>query len=148
MFLSFKLTFKEPWAGNIYKNPILLSPGSADFINLEPFYSIIHDAIRTVDKDALVFFESVTWDNFKVGFTAPPGGAEYANKSVLSYHHYHDVNLLPIAKTFQERIADVSRLNCGLMMTEFDIAYYGDHNMFKLINSLNVADEYLQSWIG
>lgn len=35
-----------------------------------------------------VYFESVTWDELTVGFEQPPGGFDYANRSVLSYHFY------------------------------------------------------------
>lgn len=67
----------EPFAGDIIKNPLLLIPGVADRWNLQPFYDILNDAIRkdAGDKDHLVFFEPVTWDEafWGVGFTAPPG---------------------------------------------------------------------------
>ena len=35
-----------------------------------------------------VYFESVTWDELTVGFAEPPGGFDYSNRSVLSYHFY------------------------------------------------------------
>lgn len=41
-----------------------------------------------------VFFESVTWDEWTVGFEAVPGGKGNEHRSVLSYHFYipPDVN--------------------------------------------------------
>ena len=35
-----------------------------------------------------LFFESVTWDETTVGFEHVPGGLDYANRSVLSWHFY------------------------------------------------------------
>lgn len=32
--------------------------------------------------------EAVTWDDFGNGFTSPPGGDLYHNRSVLSFHFY------------------------------------------------------------
>lgn len=36
----------------------------------------------------MIFFEGVTWDDFGVGFEEVPGGNDYVNKSVLSFHFY------------------------------------------------------------
>ncbi|KAI9206222.1 glycoside hydrolase superfamily [Polychytrium aggregatum] len=139
----------EPWAGDVFKNPLLLSPGVADRKNLQPFYEIIHEHIRQVDTDRLIFFESVTWDNFVVGFTQPPGGKEYRNRSVLSYHHYDKKpNMLGIERTFTERLLDAKRLSTGLMMTEFDIAFGDGKRAAWLENAFRLADKHFQSWIG
>lgn len=84
----------EPWAGNIYKKPSLLLPGIAGSSNLQPFYDEVVKYIRAEDDSHLVFYEPVTWGmifNGSVsgsGFTAVPGGAEYAEKSVFSFHYY------------------------------------------------------------
>ena len=48
----------------------------------------LNAAIRAADENALVFFPGVVFDNSGPGFSAPPGGAEYANRSVLAYHFY------------------------------------------------------------
>lgn len=34
------------------------------------------------------FFESVTWDETGIGFEEVPGGSEYRNRSVISWHFY------------------------------------------------------------
>jgi hypothetical protein len=36
----------------------------------------------------LIFFEPVTWDDLGVGFQEVPGGPEFSNRTVLSYHFY------------------------------------------------------------
>ena len=53
----------------------------------------IHAVARSIhishyDLLLSVYFESVTWDELTVGFEKPPGGSDYANRSVLSYHFY------------------------------------------------------------
>lgn len=81
----------EPWAGNIYQNPTLLIPGIADREKLGPMYDQINTEIRKHDEDRLIFFESVTWEltglGEKIGFQHAPGGHEFANRSVLSFHN-------------------------------------------------------------
>lgn len=43
-----------------------------------------------------VFFESVTWDEWTVGFHTVPSGSGNEHRSILSYHFYSppDVSLL------------------------------------------------------
>ncbi|KAJ3092327.1 hypothetical protein HK102_008477 [Quaeritorhiza haematococci] len=139
----------EPWAGNIYANPSLLSPGVADRVNLQKMYNQAHQSIREVDDEGLIFFESVTWDNLVVGFTGVPGGRDYRNRTVLSYHYYNPKpNIFSIDKTFRERMLDVQRLGCGMMLTEFDIAWANGEGIPRLYEYLSKADDFLQSWIG
>lgn len=84
----------EPWAGNIYKDPTLLLPGNAGSKNLQPLYDDVQTSIREADPDHIVFYEPVTWGmifNGTVtgsGFTHVPGGKNYADKSVFSFHYY------------------------------------------------------------
>jgi endoglycosylceramidase len=61
----------------------------------------------------------VTWDDLGVGFTHPPGGAQWANKSVLAYHFYMPPQLT-LNGTFVVRMLDIERLNTGAFLTEFD----------------------------
>jgi endoglycosylceramidase len=51
----------EPWFGDIYENPSLLSPGIAGSQNLLPVYTQLNQAIRTVDNQTLIFYEPVTY---------------------------------------------------------------------------------------
>lgn len=117
--LGFEL-INEPFSGNAIKNPSLMVPGNADKLRLQGAYDRVASHIRKVNKDALIFFAGVTWDNtFPVGFEHAPGGAEYADRSVLAYHFY----VPPQAdgsfdEVFQARRADARRLGTGLMMTE------------------------------
>merc|ERR1712012_1318648 len=79
----------EPFAGDFYEDPLIMvpypNPDNADTKNLQPFYDLVNSAIRKVDDDVLLFFAGTVWDDLGAGFTAPPGGAAYSNRSVLAY---------------------------------------------------------------
>ncbi len=55
----------------------------------------LNAAIRAVDAHALVFFPGVVFDRAGPGFSAAPGGDEYANRSVLAYHFYVPPQVVP-----------------------------------------------------
>lgn len=79
----------EPWVGDHLKNPLLLFPGVADRVNLQPAYDAIVDDIWNIDPDRLVFFAGITFDDFaKAGFTHAPGGEKNAYRSVFAFHYY------------------------------------------------------------
>lgn len=88
----------EPFIGNPYSDPLRLIPDIGDRQRLQPAYDILNSHIRTVAPDALVFFAGCTWDRtgdkivdaLPLGFTHPPGGAEFADRSVSAFHHYGD----------------------------------------------------------
>ncbi|KAJ3096887.1 hypothetical protein HDU97_005460 [Phlyctochytrium planicorne] len=115
----------EPFAGDVYLNPTLLIPGVADRVNLQQFMARGAEGVRSVDPNAIIFIEGVTWDNFVVGFTEVPGGDAYKEKTAISFHHYNPPNLFNMNVTIVERLLDMERLGCGGMMTEFDMGYFG-----------------------
>ena len=127
-----------------FRNPLLMIPGVADRLNLEPAYDVLQRAIREVDEEHAIFFEGVTWDFFVVGFTKVPGGVDYQNRSVLSYHYYEPPDF---SKTldFNARMGDLQRLKCGGFLTEMYTGGTGFENMFKMFD---LCDEYKQSWHG
>ncbi|XP_057303553.1 endoglycoceramidase-like isoform X2 [Hydractinia symbiolongicarpus] len=134
----------EPFCGDIYKNPLLLVPGVADKLNLQPAYDVLQKAIREVDELHSIFFEGVTWDFFAVGFTKVLGGAEYQNRSVLSYHYYEPPDF---SKTlsFAARMEDLKRLKCGGFLTESLTVGNDFTDMYKIFA---LCDKYKQSWHG
>merc|ERR1711973_76120 len=81
----------EPWCGDIYEDPTLLFPGVADRRYLEPMYDRVNQEIRKYDQEHIILFEGVTWEvtgiGEALGFTQPPGGFDYSNRSILSFHH-------------------------------------------------------------
>jgi endoglycosylceramidase len=130
----------EPWAGDIFHHPKLLVPGVADVNNLAPAYEVLNKEIRKYDECHSVYFESVTWDELTVGFAEPPGGFEYSNRSVLSYHFYTPPQISADI-TFRERQEDLQRLKCAGFLTEYDIG-------LPDYTTMDDADKYLQSWLG
>eukprot|EP01052_Picozoa_sp_SAG31_P036813 SAG31_NODE_4648_length_3069_cov_1.952525_2_plen_340_part_00 len=92
----------EPFAGDFYNNktnetnwmqsPLMIpypNPLNADRKNLQPLFDRVNAAVRAVDDEVLLFFAGIIWDDQGAGFSAPPGGPAYANRSVLSYHYYN-----------------------------------------------------------
>lgn len=123
---------------------MLLLPGIADKLNLQPAYDVLQKAIREIDDIHNIFFEGVTWDFFEVGFTHVPGGEAYQNRSVLSYHYYEPPDF---SKTlnFEARMEDLKRLRCGGFLTEMYTVGKGFSDMYKMFD---LADEHKQSWHG
>ena len=60
--LAFEL-LNEPFAGNFYKEPLLMYPGRADLLRLQPFYDIVAPLLREGDPSRLIMFESCTWSD-------------------------------------------------------------------------------------
>lgn len=156
----------EPWVGNPYKKPSLLLPGVAGSDNLQPFYDIISPSIRSQDPNNLVFYEPVTWGmifNGTVsgsGFTHVPGGAEYAEKSVFSFHYYcwwysetgeyvkQTCDRMFGPKVFEQVREDVRILGGSAMMTEWGLGCDPTYGITDECNPImDLADEYLMSWI-
>jgi len=136
----------EPWSGNLWSNPLRMVPMWADYFNLQPMYDRVNNYIRQIDDKHLIFFESVTWDDFfPIGFSHAPGGKQFANRSVLSYHYYDQPNVNGIQSQIYSRKKDMKRLNIGGMMTEFDINVA---NLTLFNEVVETADDYLQSWIA
>ncbi|KAL3693190.1 hypothetical protein R1sor_006841 [Riccia sorocarpa] len=113
----------EPWPGDIFRDPLLLLPGVADLKNLVGFYDKLQAAIRSVDAGKLLFFETITFDNLLSGFRGVPGGPQWKNMSVLSYHYYTPPNF-SVNQAFIERKKESKRLGCGSMLTEFFVSTY------------------------
>nr|CDS27473.1 glycoside hydrolase subgroup catalytic core [Hymenolepis microstoma] len=141
----------EPFAGNIYTNPLRAMPAYAGKHNLAPVYDYLVSRIRSVDKQKFIFFEGVTWSVYDAlkpmgllgpGFARVPGAKddpEEYRRSVFSYHYY--CPLIELANTsqpysyFRRTVCDkvimpkmfasvesVSRrLKSGLFLTEFGI---------------------------
>ncbi len=57
MYIFIYVRIPMKWAGDFYVNIDLMLPGIADRQNLAPLYSMIHDSIRTVDNEHVLFFE-------------------------------------------------------------------------------------------
>ncbi|XP_065836649.1 endoglycoceramidase-like isoform X8 [Oscarella lobularis] len=86
----------EPWTGDLYADPSLIEPSRLDQKYLAPLYRDLHAAIRSHDTNHIIFFEAVSdfLSDFSLGkltaagFTEGPGGWEYNDRQVFSYHVY------------------------------------------------------------
>ena len=164
----------EPWAGDIYSHPALLLPGVAGRRNLLPLYDAAVDAIRSVESNALVFYEPVTWSVMKsgrvlgTGFTRVPGSDNKPESSVLSFHYYcwlitpqmgskNDTVFLKticdkrmgpnVFKTIDE---DLAKTGGSSFLTEFGICQPdGNPDSISTVECnvvLDLCDQHMQSW--
>lgn len=134
----------EPWAGDIYADPLLLIPGVADKEVLQPAYDALNAKIRQVDDDRLIFFAGTTWSDLGAGFSQVPGGPDYANRSVLAIHYYEPPQFANSENfDFSLHRADARRLQSGLMLTEFGSPGY--NSGFE--NDTVAAEADLMGWM-
>ena len=171
----------EPWLGNVPldveefvpTNPHwnLWFPGVADKTNMHKLYSTLHDYIREVDNDTIIFFEPATGgnflDGFHAGFEEGPGGPGYNDKQALSYHIYClyvDTNNvttflqqvianLSIADCdlldnflYDNRLDDTQRLSMAGFLTEFGNAGRGQAAEDVINFATSKMDEFLHGW--
>ncbi|KAM3182885.1 hypothetical protein ACTXT7_011443 [Hymenolepis weldensis] len=158
----------EPFAGNIYTNPLRAIPGYAGKQNLAPVYDYLVFRIRHVDKRKFIFFEGVTWSVLDVlkptgysgpGFTRVPGAEddpEEYRRSVFSYHYYCPFiqrticNKIIMPKMFSSVKSVAKSLKSGLFLTEFGICVPdGNPNSINTLECeavMDGADTRLQSW--
>ncbi|XP_003382563.1 PREDICTED: endoglycoceramidase-like [Amphimedon queenslandica] len=158
----------EPWAGDIYSHIDQTEPSVADKKNLQPLYSKLHNAIRQYDTEHIIFFEptviftSLPDKKFSsTGLTEGPGGPDYNDRQVYSYHMYCIImdsmgqpsnaflcDLLD-EDLFNIRMSDLQKLSTGGFMTEWG-AYTalspGSAAMSDALELMKLADSHLQSW--
>jgi endoglycosylceramidase len=116
--LGFEL-INEPFAGNPYGDPLIMSPGIAESWRLQGAYDTLVQHIRQVDDKTLIFFAGTTWTNtHAAGFKHAPGGHQEANRSVFAYHYYDPPNPRAFEPYYATKRQDATRLGTGLMMTE------------------------------
>eukprot|EP00047_Mylnosiga_fluctuans_P012814 m.27931 g.27931 ORF g.27931 m.27931 type:complete len:502 (-) comp4477_c0_seq1:131-1636(-) len=130
----------EPFAGNVYADPLLLVPGVADREKLQPMYDQINTAIREVDDHHLILFQGVTWEVVVPigevdGFQHVPGGPAYANRSVLSWHCSVTPKATPDSTYFKWKDNEAKRLGAGRWVTETGVG------------TLDLLDLYSISWM-
>jgi len=150
----------EPWAGDIYADPTIIIPENADRRNLFPLYQKLHTAIRQYDNEHMIFFEKSLSDIVgPTGFKTGPGGKEYNDRQVYSYHIYCaptdsdgnpsniiECDLLNEYADFQA-MSDLKTLGCGGFLTEFGAMGNSSINSIESIDFLaRSADYYFQSW--
>mmetsp|Transcript_25536 Transcript_25536/g.64093 ORF Transcript_25536/g.64093 Transcript_25536/m.64093 type:complete len:525 (-) Transcript_25536:47-1621(-) len=149
----------EPWNGDYLEQPdLLVIPGLADKRNLQPLYSELNSAIRSVDENHIVFFEPIVSDYYwETGLETGPGGKGASNE-VYSYHIYCQLldqngqpkNIGFCNKTdliqYNVKQHDLGRLRTGGMMTEFGSSNASPISQESLTFVTDQADRTLQSW--
>ncbi len=121
-------------------------------------YKKLHEVIRQVDDQHLIFFESCVADLLQTGLTEGPGGVDYNNRQVFSYHVYCiDVTKQsdPKSDVFCE-IDDTFLMSLryeeakkkkfgGMMLTEFGGMINSTEGIKEIHRITGLADEYLQN---
>mmetsp|Transcript_29831 Transcript_29831/g.67479 ORF Transcript_29831/g.67479 Transcript_29831/m.67479 type:complete len:557 (-) Transcript_29831:193-1863(-) len=157
----------EPFLGDILQHPELLDIKQADKINLKSLYSKVHDAVRAEDDRHILFFEStvgVSQTPFKsisgTGLPAGPGGEEYNDRQVFSYHVYCFYNTrdgqpanTEVCNSYYDKYlsnvieGDLNKLSVAGFLTEWGAMIDDgpvDRAMAEKIGEL--ADRHVQSW--
>lgn len=147
----------EPWIGDVNAEPKRFLPGYAEKNSLQPMYQFLHDKIREIDDEKVIFFEPLTIDYWPSGFETTPGGSEYDDRQALAYHIYcpfHDPSIpaagacdLINTELFTMRIKDAERLGGGLVMTEFGASKDVTYDLYGLNYLAEKMDKYSQSWM-
>jgi endoglycosylceramidase len=143
----------EPWVGNLYQDP-------SQFVHdkyMLPFYQAVNTAIRQVDNQSIIFYERPITDTVGVAaFKGTPGGPEYADRQILSYHIYAvakgdptniDFTDLTVDILFQHAFAYINENNVGGMLTEFGaISGQNKPGLINIRKVTSMADKKLHSW--
>ena len=112
----------EPWCGDIFEDPTLLFPGVADRRYLEPMYDRISQEVRKYDEEHIILFAAVTWEvtgiGEAIGFTHPPGGFQYSNRSVLAFHNSVQTEIGTHEEVYDWKWAEIQRLGLAGFVTE------------------------------
>jgi len=162
----------EPFAGNFFKDLMLMVPGNAGRENLMPLYDILAREIRSVDPDHIIFYEPVTWGmifNSKIigsGFDHVPGdilstrASQYTNTSAYSFHYYCTAidtsypkypavcNNFLGPSIFKSAADIVAEIGGAAMLTEFETCSDGSSPLLykECKRILDFADQYFISW--
>ena len=173
----------EPWLGDAplslgeldpVVNPNhwdLWFPTVADQKNMAQLYRALHEYIRQVDNDSIIFFEPATGGNFldgwPVGFEAGPGGGAYNDRQALSYHVYclvldtkpptdffqHLLEILSVDACdvlddvlYDVRRDDTNRLRLAGFLTEFGNAGTGLTAEEVIDFATGKMDEFFHGW--
>ncbi|GAB5592296.1 hypothetical protein Unana1_07196 [Umbelopsis nana] len=135
----------EPWVGDSYADPSLLTPGVVDHVNLEGFRNKAAAQIRAVDKNTLVWFEGTNYD-VSSGFNNVPLGD--GSRTVQSYHYYNPPQVGTIESTYQNGIKDNQRLKTASVLTEHTMWMGDATQMINIQTAVDKADQYMMSWMS
>lgn len=108
----------EPYPANFWKNESFFDPKINDIDHLGPMHDALADSIHEADNETIIFFAATVTDG-EIGFTHPPGGSDYNNRSVYSFHMYcNNVTALGEPKNF----SNCNEQDTGSFHNHFDWA--------------------------
>jgi endoglycosylceramidase len=123
-------------------------------------YKKLHEVIRQVDDKHILFYEPCVADLLQTGLTEGPGGVDYNDRQVFSYHIYClDVtkqgdpksdllcevdDTLMISSRYEE--AKKKKFG-GMMLTEFGAISNSTEGVKEINRITGLADQYFQSKI-
>jgi len=150
----------EPLGADFYHHPTYILPGKADKLNLYPMYMAAAEEMRKADPDCVIFFEKSIQNAIgPIGFPTVPGGDEYRDRSVYSWHNYcgtvdrsgnprwYLVCEGEQAAQFEDGLVDIDTMKCGSFITEFGaVAENSTKSIEDLDWVLYHADKNIQSW--
>lgn len=146
----------EPFFADLLSNwREIVEFGYGDYHFLQPFYRKIHEYIRQVDNESLVFFENIVMA-MTVGFTEGPGGVEYNDRQVSSYHVYCGFTPSNVFIKYGCRLIDwfqysgklkkAAELGFASFLTEFGALYNSTYEVQEIGNVARKAENQFQSW--
>ncbi|KAJ5728284.1 cellulase [Penicillium malachiteum] len=135
----------EPWAGDVWANPLLWGFGVADHMVLEEVWNRAAKEIHKVENDTLIWFEGTAWD-IKSGFNDVPLGD--GSKTVHSFHYYHPPQAWSIWNTLKNRDIDNQRLKTAGVFTELTFWYRDGSEPKDLADAMRATDAHMVSWMG
>ena len=117
----------------------------------------MHQEIRSVDNEKIIFFEGLTIDYWQNGFEKGPGNSEYNDRQVLAYHIYCPLSDPSVKNEilcngiddefFLMRRKDANRLGTSMVMTEFGATEDIKEDLYNLEKTAELADKHQQSWM-
>ena len=146
----------EPFFANLYGNlKEVIDFGYGDYHFLQPFYRKVHDLVREVDNETLLFFENIVMA-MTVGFTEGPGGVEYNDRQLYSYHVYcgftpTDLFMKYICQgidwfQFNGKLSKAKDLGFATFLTEFGALFSSDREIDEIAHVAQKAENNWQSW--
>ena len=150
----------EPFAANMYSNyEYMADPSLNDVDHLMPFYKLLNDKIRAVDNETIIFFEPTVDDLLTIDLTEGPGGPEYNDRQVFSYHIYcPDVNNLgepysaAICQSFdnmfiESRVQAAKAIGVPGFLTEFGALSNSNSSVKEVDFITGLVEQRFESWV-
>lgn len=165
--------WNEPWPGSLWSDVRSLFPGHSDRSQVLPFYRKLDKAIRSVDDNFILMFESVPFPDTLPLFggkvlgelTETPAGEKYLDRQVLNLHSYccqagaeickRGEPSVEVAKTVCKKFhstklksnnRNANNLGVPLIITEFGACSDSEACYYEMEGFVEAAEEFMVSW--